>query len=400
MASLPSTDLWSESGERMRRAQRFSAFGETVFTEITELANKHGAINLGQGFPSFEGPEWVKDAARAAMYDGKNQYTRSWGVGELVDAIAAKFTTQTGLALDPMDNVTITSGCTEAIAASVLGLVNPGDEVVLIEPYYDSYPAVVAMAGGIARYVTLRAPDFRLDLDELASVCSDRTRLIIVNSPHNPTGRVFDRGELEGIAEICNRHDIVALSDEVYEHMVFDESEHVSLASIDGMWERTLTLSSLGKTFAFTGWKIGWAIGPTDLTYAVRTAHQFITFTTAAPLQYGAAAALGAPDAYYEELHDAYVERRTVLADGLAAVGFEVYRPQGTYFMLADHTAFGQPDDVSFVKWLISQVGVAAIPPSAFYATEGEGRNLVRFAFCKDVALLEAAIDRLGALDA
>lgn len=380
----------------MRRADRFSAFGETVFTEITELANKHQAINLGQGFPSFEGPEFIKAAAHDAMYDGKNQYTRSWGVSELVEAIAARFHASSGLTVDPMAEVTITSGCTEAIAASVIGLVNPGEEVVLIEPYYDSYPAVIAMAGGVPKYVALRAPDFRLDLDELAAVCNDNTKLIIVNTPHNPTGRVFDDEELNGIAEVCRRHDIVALSDEVYEAMVFDDAQHRSLATVDGMWDRTLTLSSLGKTFAFTGWKIGWAIGPADLTYAVRTAHQFITFTTAAPLQYGAAAALQAPASYYEALHQEYAERRRVLADGLESVGFEVYRPQGTYFMLADHTPFGHPDDVAFVKWLITEVGVAAIPPSAFYATPGAGGDLVRFAFCKDVDMLEAAVERLS----
>ena len=226
----------------MRRADRFSEFGETVFTEITELANRHEAINLGQGFPSFEGPEFVKEAARRAMYDGQNQYPRSWGVVDLVEAIAEKFAGATGLDIDPMANVTITSGCTEAIAASVLGLVNPGDEVVLIEPYYDSYPAVIAMAGGVRRSVTLRAPDFRLDLDELSDAFNERTRVIIVNTPHNPTGRVLDRTELEAIAALCQEHDVVALSDEVYEHIVFDESSHLSLATVDGMWERTLTL--------------------------------------------------------------------------------------------------------------------------------------------------------------
>ena len=384
----------------MKRAERFRAFGETVFTEITELANRHGAINLGQGFPSFEGPEFVKEAAHRAMYDGQNQYTRSWGVPDLVVGIADKFEASTGLTIDPMANVTVTTGCTEAIAASVIGLVNPGDEVILIEPYYDSYPAVVAMAGGTPRYVTLRAPEFRLDLDALSDLFNERTKLIVVNTPHNPTGRVFDDEELEGIARLCIRHDVVALSDEVYEHMVFDGAVHRSLATVEGMWERTLTLSSLGKTFAFTGWKIGWAIGPPDLTYAVRTAHQFITFTTAAPLQWGAAAALRAPAGYYEQMHDEYSQRREVLANGLEEVGFEVFRPQGTYFMLADHTPFGQPDDVSFVKWLITEVGVAAIPPSAFYSNHDEGQDLVRFAFCKDVGMLEAAVDRLEVLRA
>lgn len=384
----------------MQRAARFDAFGETVFSEITALAIEHGALDLGQGAPSFDGPDFIKEAAARALADGKNQYPRSAGVVELVERVADRFTRRSGLAVDPLTQVTITSGCSEALAASSIGLVDPGDEVILIEPYYDSYPAVVAMAGGVPRYVTLRAPDFRLDLDELAAAFNDRTKMILVNTPHNPSGRVFDDEELEGIARLCIEHDVVAVSDEVYEHMVFDGAVHRSLATLDGMWDRTLTLSSLGKTYALTGWKIGWAIGPGHLTDAVRSAHQFITFTTASPLQWGAVAALDAPDHYYDQVASDYAARRQVLGRGLEDVGFDVYWPEGTYFMLADHTPFGQPDDVAFVKWLIAEIGVAAIPPSAFYADPASGRDLVRFAFCKDVGFLDQAVERLAALRA
>jgi len=379
-------------------SRRFRPFGTTVFTAITELAIAADAINLGQGFPNFDGPEFVKEAVGAAMAEGKGQYARSAGVIELVEAIAGRFTLDSGLPVHPLDEVTVTSGCTEALAAAMLGLVDPGDEVVVIEPFYDAYPADIAMAGGVAKYVTLRAPDFRLDPEELAAAFSDKTRVVLFNTPHNPTGRVLDRTELESIAELCERHDVVAVADEVYEHMVY-EGEHVSIASLPGMWDRTLTLSSLGKTFSFTGWKIGWAIGPPDLSRAFRSAHQFLTFATATPLQWGAAAALGAPATYYEELTNAYRRRRNLLASGLTEVGFEVFVPAGTYFMMADHRAFGQPDDVSFVRHLIETAGVAAIPPSAFHSGS-DGDHLVRFAFCKDEATLSAAVDRMSALRA
>jgi aspartate/methionine/tyrosine aminotransferase len=383
----------------MSVSRRLEPFGETIFTTITALAAEHDAINLGQGFPNFDGPDFVKEAAAAALARGENQYPRSFGVPALVEAIADRFTADTGLDVDPYQHVTVTSGCTEALAASCLGLLEPGDEVVLIEPTYDAYRPDVAMAGAIPRFVTLRPPDFRLDPDELRAAFSPSTRAIIVNSPHNPTGRVYSRSELETIAELCREYDAIAITDEVYEHMVFD-GEHLSLAALEGMWDRTVTLSSLGKTFSLTGWKVGWAVAPAPLAAGVRAAHQFLTFTTASPLQHGAAAALRAPDNYYRNLTASYRSRRDLLASGLAAVGLEVFVPEGTYFMLADHTAFGFADDVAFVRHLITETGVAAIPPSAFYHRPEAGADLVRFAFCKDEPTLTAAIDRLSKLSA
>ncbi len=378
----------------MEVAPRLQQFGETVFTTITRLAIEHDAINLGQGFPDFDGPDFVKDAAARAMRDGHNQYPRSFGILPLVERIADGFTARTGIPVDARDEVTVTSGCTEALAACFLGLVSEGDEVVLIEPMYDSYRPDATMAGATLRYVTLQPPDFRIDPEALRAAFTKRTRAIVVNTPHNPTGRVFDRTELELIAELCHEHDAIAIADEVYEHMVFD-GEHLSLAEIDGMWDRTVTLSSLGKSFSLTGWKVGWAVAPGPLSAGVRAAHQFLTFATASPLQHGAVAALDAPAEYYEELTAAYRQRRDVLASGLNSVGFEVYVPQGTYFMLADHTSFGHQDDVAFVKALIATAGVAAIPPSAFYDDPKRGADLVRFAFCKDVATLQRAVDRM-----
>jgi aspartate/methionine/tyrosine aminotransferase len=378
-------------------AARLSPFGSTIFIEMSRLAAEKGAINLGQGFPNFDGPDFVKDAAIEAIRAGHGQYARMFGIPLLNRAIADFFASETGIDLDPDAEVTVTSGCTEALMASFLGLVNPGQEVVLFEPYYDSYRACVAMAGAEPRFVTLRPPDFAVDPDELEAAFSPRTRAILVNTPHNPTGKVFSRSELELIASLCRRHDCIAITDEVYERLVF-EGEHIRLAALDGMWDRTVTLSSLGKTFSLTGWKVGWAIAPPALSEGVRSAHQFITFATATPLQHGAAAALRAPASYYRQYVQDYRRRRDLLVEGLAGIGFEVYPPQGTYFVLADHTAFGFADDSAFCRHLIERAGVAAIPPSAFYHDPADGRRLVRFAFCKDEQTLREALGRLAAL--
>jgi len=381
----------------MATVRRLQQFGETIFTGITELARAHGALDLGQGYPNFDGPDFVKNAAMKAIRAGHNQYARMWGESVLNEAIARRFELDTRIVADPDAEITVTSGCTEALASACLGLIEAGDEVIVLEPFYDAYVVDAVLANGVPRYVTLRPPGFRVDPAAIRKAITGRTRAIIVNTPHNPTGRVFNREEMEAIADLCVEHDLIAISDEVYEHMVY-EGEHISLATLPGMWERTITCSSLGKTFSLTGWKIGWAIAPPPLTDALRAAHQFVTYAISTPLQYGAAAALGAEDDYFDELLASYRRRRDVLGAGLASVGFELMETQGTYFVYADHTPFGFADDVTFVRHLISEVGVAAIPPSAFYHDPGAGAEFVRFSFCKDIETLEAAVERLGAL--
>jgi len=376
-------------------SDRLEPFGITIFTEMTDLARKHAAINLGQGFPDWDGADFVKDAAmRATMGGGHDQYPPSPGMPELRRAISDHYGPLLDRDLDPETEVTVTSGCTEGLAAASLGLINPGDEVVLIEPYYDAYPADVALAGGVPRYVTLRPPDFALDLEALARALTASTRAMFFNNPHNPTGRVFTRDELEAVARLCVENDVIVISDEVYEEMTYDGAEHLRLATLEGMWERTITLSSLGKTFSLTGWKVGWAIGPPHLTAGVRAAHQFLTFTTPTPVQHGAVAALQAPASFYDEMRASYQSKRDLLAEGLGASGFEVYTPQGTYFLMAGHP--GKGDDRDFCFDLIEHAGVVAIPPSVFYSDPKAGSSLVRFAFCKDEDTLQRALERIA----
>ena len=382
----------------MAISDRLNRFGVTIFSEMTNLAQRHGAINLGQGFPDWTGAEVVKEAAISAIAAGvHDQYPPSPGVPQLRSAIADRYSSRLGRDLNPSDEVTVTCGCTEALSAASLGLVNPGDEVVLVEPFYDAYPVNASLAGATTRFVTLRPPEFRLDPDELRSVFNDKTRMIVLNTPHNPTGRVFTRDELSAVAELCLKYDVIVVSDEVYEEMTY-ESEHLSIASMEGMWDRTLTLSSLGKTFSLTGWKLGWAIGPDHLTSGLRAAHQYLTFTTPTPVQMGAVAAMAMPLDFYTQMREEYRAKRDLLASGLDDLGFEVYTPEGTYFVMADHTSFGLRDDMEFCRHLIEQAGVAAIPPSVFYSDPRSGRDLVRFAFCKTEPTLHEALERMQAL--
>lgn len=363
---------------------------------MSQLAIKHGAINLGQGFPNFDGPEFVKTAAIEAISDSKNQYARGYGVPDLNSAVAERFKKDTGLAVDPEKEVTVTSGCTEAIAATMLGLINPGDEVILFAPFYDSYEATLSMAGAKVKGITLRPPDFAVPLDELKSTISKNTRAILLNTPHNPTGKMFTREELDVIASLCIENDVLVFSDEVYDKLAF-EMDHISMASLPGMYERTVTMNSLGKTFSLTGWKIGWAIAPPHLTWGVRLAHSYLTFATSTPMQYAAATALRAPNSYYEELKKDYKAKKDILVEGLKDAGFKVFPSSGTYFVIVDHTPFGQKDDVAFCEYLIKEVGVVAIPTSVFYLNPEEGKNLVRFTFCKDEDTLRAAVQRMKA---
>ncbi len=379
---------------RMSTSDRLAPFGVTIFTEMTQLALEHDAINLGQGFPNWDGADFVKEAAARSMVEGgHDQYPPSPGIVPLRQAIASHYGPLLGRDLDPNTEITVTGGCTEALAATFLGLINPGDEVVIIEPFYDAYPVDIALAGAVPRVVTLRPPDFGLDIDELTASFGPRTKAILINNPHNPTGRVFTHEELSAIASLCREHDVIAICDEVYEEMVYDGT-HRRLATFEGMWERTLTLSSLGKTFSLTGWKVGWGIGPPHLSAGLRAAHQFLTFTTPTPVQHGAAAALAAPADFYETMREGYRGKRDLLADGLTGAGFDVYLPQGTYFMMAGHP--DAIDDREFCRNLVAGARVAAIPPSVFYGDPGRGPGMVRFAFCKDEATLIEAIQRIS----
>lgn len=380
-------------------------FGTTIFSEISGLAAEHGAVNLAQGFPDFDGPEHVKAAAIEAIRAGHGQYARMLGLPELNQEIARTFASRSGVPTDPDANVTVTSGCTEAIAAVMLGLLNAGDEVILFEPYYDSYRACVAMAGASARFVTMRGPGFTFDPAELRQAVTARTRIIVVNTPHNPTGRVLTREELGEVAKLCLDRGLVCVSDEVYDRLVYPgvgggaQVEHVSMASLPGMAERTVTLNSLGKAFSLTGWKIGWAIAPAALARAIRSAHQFLTFAVSTPMQHAAAVALRSPESFYERTRAEFVERRDLLAGILREQGYEFETPRAGYFIYADHTKvssrLGVADDVALVKHLIEKVGVAAIPPSVFYENKAEGRRFVRWAFCKRVETIREAGDRL-----
>jgi N-succinyldiaminopimelate aminotransferase len=378
-------------------ARRLEGFGTTIFTEMTRLANEHGAINLAQGFPDFDGPDFVKEAAVEAIRQGRGQYARMSGIPEIHAALAAKYRRDYGLDYAADAEFTVTSGATEAIFAAIQGTCEPGDEVILFEPYYDSYRASVAMASAVPRFVTLRAPDWSFDADELARAFTPKTRAILLNTPHNPTGKVFTRAELETVAALCREWDVLCVTDEVYEHILYDGA-HVPMATLRGMRERTLTISSFGKTFSLTGWKIGWAAAPPALTAAIRAAHQFITFATATPLQHAAAAALAIGREYYDGLASFYRRKRDDLVAGLSRLGFVVQPPAGTYYVCADFRPFGFDDDVAFCRHLIENVGVAAIPPSAFYENTRYGKTWARFAFCKKEETLKEAIRRLNTL--
>ena len=379
-------------------SSRLQGFGTTVFTEMTELAVAHDAVNLGQGFPNFDGPELVKEAAIRAIRDGHNQYCRMFGTPALNRAIAGHQKRFYGLDYDPDAEITVTNGATEAICATLQALCEAGDEVVFFEPFYDSYRPATAMAGAVDKVVTLTAPDFAYDAGALERAVTSKTRAILLNTPHNPTGKVFSRAELEHLAKLARANDLLVIADEVYEHMVFD-GEHVPIATLPGMRERTVTISSTGKTFSFTGWKIGYACARPEISRAIRTAHQFMTFCNSAPFQPAMAAAFDeSGDDFYRRLSHEYRERRDHLCRGLSEVGFDVATPAGTYFALADIRPLGWNDDVEFCRMLPERVGVAAIPPTAFYVNKEAGRHLVRFAFCKTLDVLDEAVQRLRGL--
>jgi N-succinyldiaminopimelate aminotransferase len=385
--------------------RRLAEFGTTIFAEMSALALRTGSINLGQGFPDTDGPEEIREAAVRALRDGRgNQYPPGPGVPELRAAVTAHQLRRYGLTFDPDTEVLVTAGATEAIAAALLGLLEPGDEVVALEPYYDSYAACIAMAGGRRVPVTLRPHEgrFRLDLDELRAAVTDRTRLLLINTPHNPTGTVLTRAELTAIAELAVERDLLVVTDEVYEHLVFDDAEHLPLAAFPGMRDRTVTIGSAGKTFSFTGWKVGWVTAAPALVSAVRAAKQYLTYVASGPFQYAVAEALALPDSYFDAFRADMRAKRDVLAAGLTAAGFEVYRTAGTYFITTDIRPLGatlskEGDGFAFCRALPERAGVVAIPNAVFYDHKGTGAPYVRFAFCKRTEVLADAAERLRA---
>jgi N-succinyldiaminopimelate aminotransferase len=378
--------------------RRLAGLGTTIFAEMSELAVATGSVNLGQGFPDTDGPAEIARAAADAIMTGRgNQYPPGAGIPELRQAIAAHQRRFYDLAVDPDSEVLVTAGATEAIAAALLALVEPGDEVIAFEPYYDSYAACIAMAGGVRVPVTLRAPGFRPDLDELRAAITSRTRLILLNSPHNPTGSVFTRAELTAIAGLACERDLLVISDEVYEHMVFT-GEHVPVASLPGMAGRTVSISSAAKTFSFTGWKIGWVTATPELVTAVRTVKQFLTFVSGGPFQYAIARALALPDEYYRSVAGDLLPKRDLMCQGLAEAGFDVYRPDGTYFITTDIRPFGEVSGLEFCRKLPYATGVVAIPSVVFYDHADAGQFQVRFAFCKKEEVLTEALARLRPL--
>lgn len=379
-------------------AQRVSGFGTTIFTEMTNLAIKHKAVNLGQGFPDFAAPDFVKQSAVNAINADLNQYPPANGRPRLRQALADKMAKHYGMRVNPDNEIIVMQGATECIMATMMGLINQGDEVILLEPYFDSYVPAVQFAGGIPRYYTLRAPDWAIDPEQLAALFNDKTRMIVINTPHNPTGKVFSRAEQQMIADLCQKWDVLCVEDGVYEHITFDGATHQPMATLDGMADRTITISSLGKTFSVTGWKVGWTMASPELTTGIFRAHQFTTFTGAGPLQEAAADALilAEENGYYEEMGTMYVQKRDKLIGALKSADLRPLIPQGTYFVMIDISDLGFANDIAFCQHLVTEVGVVAIPPSAFYSNPADGAGVARFTFCKTDKLLDAAAERLG----
>ena len=382
----------------VRPSGKAARFTESVIREMTRLAQLHGAVNLSQGFPDFAAPEEVKEAARRAVASDVNQYAITWGARPLRQAVAAKFERLYGLAVDPEREVTVTCGSTEAMIAALLAVLDPGDEVVVFEPFYENYGPDAILSGAQPRFVRLRPPDWSFDPDELARAFGAKTRAVIVNTPNNPTGKVFTRAELETIAALCRRHDALAITDEIYEHILYDGAVHVPLATLPGMAERTITINGMSKTYSVTGWRVGWAIAPPTLTSAIRKVHDFLTVGAAAPLQEAGALALGLPESYYRDLAQAYAGRRARLLSILEKTGLRAYRPAGAYYVMTETAGLGWDDDVAFARHLVEEIGVAVVPGSSFYQDPRDGRGQVRFAFCKKEETLAEAERRLGRL--
>jgi aminotransferase len=377
-------------------SQRASRFTESVIRGMTQLCLRHGGVNLAQGFPDFPAPREIKEAAKRAIDEDFNQYAVTWGAPALRQAIAEKARSFNRLACDPDANVTVTCGSTEAMIATLMAIVDPGDEVVILEPFYENYGPDVVLSGAKPVYVPLRAPDFRWDPAELRRAFGPRTKAVILNTPHNPTGRVFGRDELGEVASLCQEHDAWCVTDEIYEHILYDGREHVSIGSLPGMAERTITVSGFSKTFSVTGWRVAYAIAPQSATNAIRKVHDFLTVGAPHPLQIACAAALGLGDAYYGTLSAEYGRRRDLLVAALCGAGFPCHVPEGAYYVMCDLDPFGADDDVAFAHWLVRDVGVASVPGSSFYGDAALGRRQIRFTFCKKEETLAEAGRRLA----
>jgi len=381
-------------------SQRSTRFTESVIREMTRLCLEHDGVNLAQGFPDFPAPAAIKDEASRALQADVNQYAITWGAKRLRQALVGKTRRFSGLDYDPETEVTVCCGATECMASTLLALVNPGEEVIVFEPFYENYGPDAILCGASPRFVRLREPDWSYDPAELERAFGNRTKAIVINTPNNPTGKVFSRGELEQIAALCRKWDVIAVTDEIYEHIVYDGARHVSLAGFEGMRERTVTISGMSKTYSVTGWRIGWCLGAPRLSNAIRMVHDFLTVGAPAPLQEAAATALELPVAYYDQLADSYRERRDYLVPALEAAGFRAFSPRGAYYVMTDISGFGFRDDVAFARHLVSGVGVAAVPGSSFYSDPAAGRERLRFHFARRRETLEAATQRLARLAA
>jgi aminotransferase len=383
---------------KLTGSKKATQFTESVIREMTRLNHLYGGVNLSQGFPDFPAPAAIKDAACAAIQADVNQYAVTWGAKPLREAIAREFTRRYGVPVIPDEQVTVCCGSTEAMMATMMAIIDPGDEVVIFEPFYENYGPDAILSGATPRYVTLHEPDWSFDPDELAAAFNHKTKAIIINTPNNPTGKVFSRDELETIAALCRKWDAIAISDEIYEHIIYDGLTHIPIATIEGMADRTITLNGLSKTYSVTGWRVGWTISPPSLTGAIRKVHDFLTVGAAAPLQEAGAVALALPDDYYAKLAENYRVRRDVLMQTLARHHFTVYKPFGAYYIMTDISAFGFTDDVEFARYLVKDIGVAAVPGSSFYKTPGVGKTKLRFCFCKKDETLQEADRRMERL--
>ena len=383
---------------RRTTSRRTSGLVESVIREMTRLALQHDAINLSQGYPDFPAPAEIKEAAKRAIDADINQYAITWGAKNFRDALAREASKALGWTVDPETEITVCCGATEAMFATFMGVLNPGEEVIVIEPFYENYGPDCALTGAVPRYVRLRPPDWTISEEELAAAFNEKTRALVLNTPNNPTGKVFDRAEMEMVARLCRRHDVIAITDEIYEFILYDGCRHISIASLEGMRERSVTVNSLSKTYSVTGWRVGWAIACPEFTNSIRKVHDFLTVGAAAPLQEAGVAALSLPESYYRKLAADYAERRDLLLSVLEDAGFRCFKPSGAYYIMTDVSGFGFPNDVRFAEFLVREIGVAAVPGSSFYRNPADGAQQLRFAFCKKLETLEEAGRRLRRL--